>query len=94
MIINNIFSNIPKIIPKIGSETLTIYIVHAFVIYGSIFQFGIAQNYGNSLTPWECVAIVVPLEIFFVVLIYYIKPIRAYFRKIAVKLKLIAEPKT
>lgn len=94
MIINNVFKNIPSIIPKIGSETLTIYIVHAFVIYGSIFQFGIAQNYGNSLTPWECFALALVLEIFFVALVYYIKPIRAFLRDIGYKLKLVAKPKT
>lgn len=94
MVINNIFKNIPKIIPKIGSETLTIYIVHAFVIYGSIFQFGIAQNFGKALTPWQCFTLALCLEIFFVLLVYYIKPIRAYLKELRAKLKLVAKPKT
>lgn len=94
MVINNVFKNIPKIIPKIGSETLTIYIVHAFVIYGSIFQFGIAQNFSKALTPWECFALALALEIFFVVLVYYIKPIRAYLWEVWYKLKLVTKPKT
>lgn len=94
MVINNLFRNIPKIIPKIGSETLTIYIVHAFVIYGSIFQFGIAQNFGKALTPWECFALALCLEIFFVALVYYIKPIRAFMQEIGYKLKLVSKPKT
>ncbi|MFA7325813.1 MAG: heparan-alpha-glucosaminide N-acetyltransferase domain-containing protein [Candidatus Kapaibacterium sp.] len=94
MVINNIFKNIPKIVPKIGSETLTIYIVHAFVIYGSIFQFGIAQNFSKALTPWECFALALTLEIFFVVLVYYIKPIRAYLWEVGYKLKLVTKPKS
>lgn len=92
MIINKIFKDIPKIVPKIGSETLTVYVVHAFLIYGSIFQLGIAQSFGDSLTPWQCVGLVVIFEVFFVVLIYYIKPIRALLRKVGSKLKLVAEP--
>lgn len=94
MVINNVFKNIPKLIPKIGSETLTIYVVHAFLIYGSIFQFGIAQNFGNALTPWQCLWLALAFEIFFIVLIYYIKPIRDFTRKIGTKLKLVAEPKS
>ena len=94
MVINNIFRNIPKIIPKIGSETLTIYVVHAFVIYGSIFQFGIAQNFGKALNPWECFALAIFLEIFFVVLVYYIKPIRAFLYEVGYKLKLVTKPKS
>lgn len=94
MVINNVFKNIPSLIPKIGSETLTIYIVHAFVIYGSIFQFGIVQNFGGTLTPWQCLALALVLEIFFVTLVYYIKPIRAYLKELRIKLKLVAKSKT
>lgn len=94
MVINNIFKNIPKLIPKIGSETLTIYVVHAFLIYGSVFQYGIVQNFGYSLTPWQCFWLALSFEVFFVLLIYFIKPIRAYLRKIGAKLKFIAEPET
>ena len=94
MTINNIFRNIPAIIPKIGSETLTIYIVHAFVIYGSIFQFGIAQNFGKALTPWECFTLALILEIFFIALVYYIEPIREFFKPIRKKLKLVTKPKS
>ncbi|MFN3196435.1 MAG: heparan-alpha-glucosaminide N-acetyltransferase domain-containing protein [Chlorobiota bacterium] len=94
MLINNSKIKIPSIIPKIGAETLTIYVVHAFIIYGSIFQFGIAQSYGKSLTPWECFAIALLIEIFFFVLIYYIEDIRKYLRLLIAKLKIVAKTKT
>lgn len=94
MFINNSKVRIPSIIPKIGAETLTIYVVHAFIIYGSIFQFGIAQSYGKSLTPWECFAIALLIEIFFFVLIYYIEDIRKYLRLLIAKLKIVTKTKT
>jgi uncharacterized membrane protein len=94
MFINNSKIKIPSIIPKIGAETLTIYVVHAFVIYGSIFQFGIAQSYGKSLTPWECFAIALLIEIFFFILIYFIDDIRKYLRTLSFKLKVITNSKT
>lgn len=81
------WKNIPPIIPKIGSETLVIYIVHSFIIYGSIFQYGIAQNYGKSLSPWECFWLALGLELFFVVLTYYIDEIRNGLANIKEKIK-------
>ena len=94
MFINNSNIKIPNLIPKIGAETLLIYFGHAFIIYGSIFQFGIAQSYGKSLNPWECLTIALLIELFFIGLVYYIDDIRKYLRLLVAKLKIIAKPKT
>lgn len=80
--ISLIWKKIPPIIPKIGAETLLIYVVHAFVIYGAIYQFGIAQHFGKSLTPWECFFLALFLEFGFISLVYYIDRIRLKLSKI------------
>jgi uncharacterized membrane protein len=79
--------NIPKIITTIGSETLSIYFAHCIVIYGSLTTFGLAQAYGKSLSPLECVGLVIIVEAMMIAVAYFAKDFRAFVSKHFNKLK-------
>ena len=44
-----------SIITKIGQKTLSIYIIHFIIIYGSYTGFGLKSFFYKSLTPTEAV---------------------------------------
>ena len=44
-----------KLILKIGQKTLSIYVIHFIVLYGSYTGKGLWQFYSKSLHPWEAV---------------------------------------
>lgn len=71
-------SSVPKLITTIGSETLTIYSVHYVVLYGTWFGIGLSPLLRASLSPWVCALSAALFVGSFVVLIYYIDPIRAW----------------
>lgn len=78
---------------KVGQNTLTIYVLHMMILYGSFFGIGINDRFYKNLGPWE-VAIGAALFVaFFVILIKYLDrikkllsfildPIRNFFNKI------------
>lgn len=75
---------------KIGQKTLSIYVIHFIVIYGSITGIGLNTLIGKTLTPWEgvFVAILFLICVCFISF-YYTKPnaflyyhIRRLFKKI------------
>ena len=43
------------IILKIGQKTLSIYVIHFIIIYGSYTGFGLHQLIGNVLKPWQAI---------------------------------------
>jgi len=43
------------LILKIGQKTLSIYVIHFIIIYGSITGFGLNRLIGKTLQPWEAV---------------------------------------
>ena len=43
------------LILKIGQKTLSIYVIHFIIIYGSFTGFGLSQLIGKNLQPWEAV---------------------------------------
>ncbi|MCX6195836.1 MAG: heparan-alpha-glucosaminide N-acetyltransferase domain-containing protein [Flavobacteriia bacterium] len=45
----------PNLFLKIGQNTLTIYILHMVLLYGSITGFGINRVIHKNLTPWQIV---------------------------------------
>lgn len=51
MMMKNYFTN--QMITKIGGRTLSIYIVHFFVLYGSWFGLGLSRFFYHSLTPGQ-----------------------------------------
>ncbi|WP_462352809.1 heparan-alpha-glucosaminide N-acetyltransferase domain-containing protein [Capnocytophaga leadbetteri] len=44
-----------KLIKTIGQNTLSIYVIHCFVLYGSITSHGLLQHFGSSLKPYQVV---------------------------------------
>lgn len=43
------------LILKIGQKTLSIYVIHFIIIYGSFTGFGLNRFIGKTLQPWEAV---------------------------------------
>lgn len=62
---------------KVGQNTLTIYVLHMMVLYGSLIGIGINDYCHKKLGPWEVTLGAVLFITFFVVLIKYIDKIRA-----------------
>ena len=57
---------------KIGQNTLTIYILHMVLLYGSITSIGLKKIFHKSLGPWEVFIGAVLFITVFVVLIKYL----------------------
>ena len=45
----------PPLLLKIGQKTLSIYVIHFIIIYGSITGFGLNTLIGKTLSPWQAV---------------------------------------
>ncbi|MFD1061911.1 heparan-alpha-glucosaminide N-acetyltransferase domain-containing protein [Winogradskyella litorisediminis] len=45
----------PPLLLKIGQKTLSIYVIHFIIIYGSFTGFGLHQLIGKTLNPYEAV---------------------------------------
>ena len=43
------------IVLKIGQKTLSIYVIHFIIIYGSYTGIGLHQLIGNTLVPWQAI---------------------------------------
>jgi acyltransferase len=52
---------LPRVFGAVAQETLLIYFVHLCIVYGSIWNRGLAQIYGPTLTPAQTVLTVVLL---------------------------------
>lgn len=76
---------LPKIITKIGSETLGIYILHSVLIYGAFTTFGYVQMFGKTLNGWQCLILVVFTEILMIIFAYYARNIREKFVELKTK---------
>jgi hypothetical protein len=66
----------PNLFLKIGQNTLTIYILHMVLLYGSITGFGINREIHKNLTPWQILPATICFILFFVILIYYLDEIK------------------
>jgi uncharacterized membrane protein len=71
VLMKNYFTN--QMITKIGGRTLSIYIVHFFVLYGSWFGLGLSQFFYHSLTPGQIFigALLFIISVCATVLLYY-----------------------
>ncbi len=64
-----------SLILKIGQKTLSIYIIHFIIIYGSFTGLGLTQLIGKTLTPWQAIiGAVLFLISVCVISLYVIKP--------------------
>lgn len=66
----------PNLFLKIGQNTLTIYILHMVLLYGSITGFGINKVIHKNLTPWQILPATICFILFFVILIFYLDEIK------------------
>ena len=66
----------PNLFLKIGQNTLTIYILHMVVLYGSITGLGLNRVIYKNLTPWQILPATICFILFFVILIYYLDEIK------------------
>ena len=44
-----------SIVSRIGQKTLSIYVIHFIIIYGSFTGYGLTQIIGKTLSPWEAI---------------------------------------
>ena len=44
-----------SIISKIGEKTLSMYVIHFILLYGSFTGYGLKNFFYQSLTPWEAI---------------------------------------
>lgn len=70
---------------KMGQNTLTIYILHMVLLYGSITGLGLNRLFRNSLNPWEVTIGAILFIGFFMILIKYLDEIK-------LKLEFILKP--
>ena len=66
----------PNLFLKIGQNTLTIYILHMVVLYGSITGLGLNRVIHKNLTPWQILPATICFILFFVILICYLDEIK------------------
>ena len=57
---------------KVGQNTLTIYVLHMIVLYGSVFGIGINDYWHKALGPWEVFFGAAGFVLLFVILIKYL----------------------
>jgi uncharacterized membrane protein len=74
--IAQLWKTIPKLLLKIGSETLVIYEVHFILLYSTWFGIGLSRYWYRSLNPWEIFFGAILFELFFVLLVAHIDAIR------------------
>jgi len=70
---------------KIGQNTLTIYIIHMMILYGSVIGIGLNDYWHHKLNGWEAALAAILFVAAFVILIKYLDWIKA-------KLSFILDP--
>jgi len=70
------WKNMPPLVTKIGSETLTIYAVHYVLLYGTWLGIGLATFWKKSLDPLSAALGAAMFVISFIVLIAHIETVR------------------
>jgi uncharacterized membrane protein len=69
---------VPKLLLRVGSETLIIYEVHYVLLYSSWFGIGLSRFWADSLAPVTAIIGAILFVASFIVFIAYIDPIRAF----------------
>jgi uncharacterized membrane protein len=79
--ITRLWKNMPALVPKIGSETLTIYSVHYVLLWGTWIGLGIKTMGERSWGPWASGIGAFLFVLSFIYLIHRIEDVRAYIAK-------------
>lgn len=72
----------------IGRESLTIYVVHLMIIYGSVISPGLGLNWGGRLNVAEALLAFGSVSVFVFMLAYSWNHLKLHFRSWALVLKL------
>jgi uncharacterized membrane protein len=76
-------SRFPKILPAIGKSSLTIYVVHLMIVYGSPINFGLAQLLPNGVHPAVAVLLAAAVISSMIGMVYAMEAYRARRRRLA-----------
>lgn len=79
---------------KIGQHTLLIYVLHMFVLYGSITAIGLNQYFHQRLNPWQAALGAVLFIALFVILVHYLERIEEALNRLWLKFRSLALKKT
>lgn len=62
------------LLKRAGSESLFVYVLHLFVIYGSVFGQGLMRLFANSLTVWPALLLFLAIQllVFALALLYHL----------------------
>ena len=86
------------LILKIGQKTLSIYVIHFIIIYGSFTGIGLNTIIGKTLNPWQAIiGAIVFLSTVCFISFYYVKTnafVYSGIRKLIEKIKAINNPDT
>ena len=58
---SRLIRELPHVFGAVAQESLLIYVLHLFIVFGSVWNTGILGHYGLTLTPLELFPIVVML---------------------------------
>ena len=58
---SSLIGRLPHVVGAIAQESLLVYFVHLCIVYGSVWNRGLAQPYGEALAPGPTVLIIVAL---------------------------------
>ncbi|MEZ4855815.1 MAG: heparan-alpha-glucosaminide N-acetyltransferase domain-containing protein [Gelidibacter sp.] len=84
-----------SIITKIGEKTLSIYVVHFIIIYGSFTGFGLKRFLDKSLDPWQAIIGAIIFMISVCVIVFYEGKTNAFiYKHLRRFLHLVKTPKT
>jgi hypothetical protein len=77
----------PNLFLKIGQNTLSIYIIHMIVLYGSLTGRGLTHYFHERLNEYQIVSYTLTFVLTFVVFVYFLDQIRAALSVILIPLK-------
>lgn len=81
----------PPLLLKIGQKTLSIYVIHFIIIYGSFTGVGLHQLIGKTLVPWQAIIGAALFLVVVCIISFYYVQTNAYvynkFRQLFEKLK-------
>jgi len=78
------FTRIPKILPAIGRSSLTVYVVHLMIVYGSPINLGLAQLIPDGTNPAIGMLLAVGVMSLMVGMVYGIQAYRGWKKRIEV----------
>jgi hypothetical protein len=74
--ISQSINTIPRILILIGRNTLLIYVVHLMIIYGSAWNPGLYQVWGNSISAGKTILIALAMITLMTLMVYLLNKFR------------------